>query len=65
MTDLSVPQSMRHSETALKQAAHIMAEWFGVLRVFGPVTRTACPAASELTGITLIERHDIAPWLSF
>jgi hypothetical protein len=64
MTDLAITpahglQAMPH------QIAHVIAEWVKRLSEVGPVSRSACPAASELAGITRIDRFDIAPWLSF
>jgi hypothetical protein len=41
------------------------AGWLKRLSALGRVSRSACPAASELTGIASIDRYDIAPWLSF
>jgi len=45
--------------------AHVLAERAKRLFALGPVSRSACPPAWELAGITCIDRFDIAPWLSF
>jgi hypothetical protein len=65
MTDLAVAQTTQSPDTALQQVAHSLTDWLGRLRAPGPVNRSACPAAWELTGITRVERYDAAPWLSF
>ena len=36
-----------------------------VLRFYYPAVRLACPSAWELTGITRVDRYDIAPYLFF
>jgi hypothetical protein len=48
-----------------QQIAHVVAEWAKRHSAARPASRSACPAASELAGITRIDRFDIAPWLSF
>jgi hypothetical protein len=65
MTDLAVAQTTQSLDTALQQVTHSLTDWFSRLRAPGPVNRSACPAAWELTGITRVELYDAAPWLSF
>jgi len=50
--------------TAMPSFAHILAECVKRLSTLGPASRSACPPAWELAGITRIDRFDIAPWLS-
>jgi hypothetical protein len=68
MTDLPIAPAHgtpAHAlETMPQQIADVLAEWVKRLSAF-PVSRTVCPAASELAGITRVERFDAAPWLSF
>ena len=51
--------------TTPRQIADVFAAWVKRLFALGPVSRSPYPAAWELTGITRIDRFDIAPWLSF
>ena len=64
MTDLAIA-SAHAAQTMPQQLATVVAAWLNRLSAFYPVSRTACPAVSELAGITRIDRYDVAPWLSF
>jgi hypothetical protein len=64
MTDLAIGPAHRW-QTTPQQIAHGLAERVKRLFTLGPVRRSACPAAWELSGITRIDRFDIAPWLFF
>jgi hypothetical protein len=64
MTDLAITPA--HAWQMIpQQIAHVVAEWAKRHSAVRPASRSACPAASELAGITRIDRFDIAPWLSF
>jgi len=64
MTDLAITPA-HASQTMPKQIAKMATGWRERLSAIRPVSWAACPAASELAGITRIDRFDIAPWLSF
>ena len=64
MTDLAI-KSAHVRQTRPQHIANMAAGWLKRLSALGRVSRSACPAASELTGIASIDRYDIAPWLSF
>ena len=64
MTDLAIAPA-HTSQTMPQQIANMAAGWLKCLSAFRPVRRSAAPPASELAGITRIDHHDIAPWLSF
>lgn len=51
-------------ETAC-QLAHPVTDLLKRLFAFCPAVRLACPSAWELTGITRVDRYDIAPYLFF
>jgi len=64
MTDLAIAPAQA-SQTMPQQLANIAGDCLKRLSAFRPVSRLACPAASELAEIHSIDRYDIAPWLSF
>jgi hypothetical protein len=64
MTDLAIAPA-QPPQTAPRQIANAVAAWLSRLSAVRSVNRTACPAASELAGITRLDRYDVAPWLSF
>lgn len=64
MADLAIAPA--HAlQTMPQQIANALAAWLDRLCAARSVSRTACPGAWELAGITRTDRYDIAPWLSF
>jgi hypothetical protein len=62
--DVAVAQSACRATTP-HHLVHRIADLLKRLFAFLPATRLACRPAWELTGITRIDRYDIAPWLFF
>lgn len=64
MTDFAIAPTQAF-QTMPQRMARVVTEWVKRHSAIRPVSREVCPAASELAGITRIDRFDIAPWLSF
>jgi hypothetical protein len=64
MTDFIITPAHGLQMTA-KRIADVLVEWAKHLSALRLPSRSACPPAWELTGITRVDRFDIAPWLSF
>ena len=62
MPDLAI--ASEHAAPTMPLAT-VVGTWLNRLSALCPVSRSACPAASELAGIARIDGYDVAPWLSF
>jgi hypothetical protein len=64
MTGIAISKPTHDLQTRRQRIARVVAEWVRRLFAFRPTSRSACPSASELAGITRVDRFDIVPWLS-
>jgi hypothetical protein len=64
MTGIASSKPTHDLRTGPQRIARVFAEWVRRLFAFRPTNRSACPSASELAGLTRVDRFDIVPWLS-